>query len=117
MSLNDRVAIEIRALMGRYGITQTDLADVVGVSQSQVSKRLKGIVPFTLPEIETIGAFFKISPSQLLGYAEGPQPDGPDGGQVIELGRRRRGRQAPPTGLEPVTLWLHGSPSRELVAA
>ena len=102
-SLNSRVAMEIRAMMGRYGITQTQLADVLGVNQGQTSKRLRSVIPFTLPEIEAIAAFFKISPSQLLGYAESPQPEGPDGGQVVEL-RQRRTREAPPTGLEPVTL-------------
>ncbi|MDO5534767.1 MAG: helix-turn-helix domain-containing protein, partial [Propionibacteriaceae bacterium] len=102
-SLNTRVGMEIRALMGRYGITQTQLADVLGVNQGQVSKRLRSVIPFTLPEIELIASFFRISAAQLLGYAEGPQPDGPDGGQVVDL-RQRRNREAPPTGLEPVTL-------------
>ena len=101
-NLNTRVAIEIRALMGRYGVTQTTLAGALDINQGQVSKRLRGIIPFTLDEIESISAYFKIAPSKLLGYAEAPHPDGPDGGQVISLGSRRARRDSNP---QPAVLW------------
>lgn len=78
-SLNQKVADELNALRGRYGRSQADLAEVIQVTQSQMSKRLKGRVPFTLDDIERFAEYFGITASQLLGYAEAPRPDGPGG--------------------------------------
>ena len=78
-SLNKKVADELNALRGRFGVSQAQLAAVIAVSQSQMSKRLKGRVPFILDDIEAFAEYFGISASQLLGYAETPRPDGPGG--------------------------------------
>lgn len=95
-TLNQKVAQELNALRGRYGRTQADLAAAIDVSQSQMSKRLKGRVPFTLNDIERFAAYFGIKASDLLGYAESPHPVGP--GEGSESVRRE--------GLEPPTRWL-----------
>lgn len=76
-TLNERVARELNALRARYDRSQADLAQVIGVTQSQMSKRLKGTVPFTLTDIERFAAYFGITASDLLGYAESPHPTGP----------------------------------------
>ena len=100
--MNVRLAQELNSLRGRYRMSQAQLGNVIGVTQSQMSKRLKGVVPFTLDEIEALAAFFGMAPLELLGYAEAPRPSGPRGqtlprldsnqqpsgysyGQVIEL--------------------------------
>lgn len=48
------VAANIRAEMGRRQISQTALAEAIGISQPGVSKRLKGSVAWTLPELTKV---------------------------------------------------------------
>ena len=78
-ALKERVAEEIRALAARYkseGVNQTALASVIGVSQSQISKRLRGKTPFTLTELELIAEFFGVDAAELLGAPRKPSPPG-----------------------------------------
>lgn len=98
----------IRKARRVVGITVDELARTVGVSKQAVSQWETGATtPRSVNAIaRRIQIAYGIPATWLLGQ-ENPQPDGPDGGL----------EEAPPTGLEPVTLWLHGSPSRELVAA
>ncbi len=49
-------AAEIRAELGRQDITQDDLAHRVGMSPSALSRRLAGLQPFELQELEAIAA-------------------------------------------------------------
>jgi transcriptional regulator with XRE-family HTH domain len=80
--LTERVAAEVRALMGRYEVTQVQLTEVLGVSQTGVSKRLRGLTPFDVNEIGLLAEFFGVDPSELVGGTRvGPRPGGPDGGQ------------------------------------
>jgi len=98
--LKERVAEEIRVLAARHkgeGVNQTVLASVIGVSQSQMSKRLLGKTPFTLNELEAIARYFDVDAAELLGGSRNPHPDGPDGGMV-----RRE-------GIEPPTRWFRGN--------
>lgn len=76
-----RVASEVRALRGRYSITQERLAEVLGTTQSQVSKRLRGEIPFTLDDLDRLAVFFNVKPTQLLDGAPG-NGQGPDGGGI-----------------------------------
>ena len=77
-SLTSSVAEEVRALMGRRIVTQKQLADVLQVSQGQVSKRLKGSIPFDTNEIEKLSHYFGVHPAELMGGAapstHGPEP-------------------------------------------
>ena len=66
--------------MGRYQVTQAQLADVLGMTASQFSKRLRGIIPLDINEIAAIAGFFNVSIGQLFGEASSPRPVGPDGG-------------------------------------
>ncbi len=76
-SLNDRVASEIRAAMGRYGLKQKDLATALNVSQAQVSSRLRGTMPFSLNDIEVISKWFSTTPQVLMGFELEPRPKRP----------------------------------------
>ncbi len=53
-SLTLRVAAEVRAEMARQHMTQTRLAEVMGISQPQVGQRLKGQIAFDTDELERI---------------------------------------------------------------
>jgi transcriptional regulator with XRE-family HTH domain len=56
----DAVAAEVRALMGRHGQRQQDLADLLGVDQSGISRRLSARTPFTVPELSKIADHFDV---------------------------------------------------------
>lgn len=50
--LSQRVAATVRAELARREKRQGDLADVLGISITQVSDRLRGKIPFKLDELE-----------------------------------------------------------------
>jgi transcriptional regulator with XRE-family HTH domain len=86
-NLTERVAEEVRALMGRHNVTQMQLVDVLGVSQTGVSKRLRGLTPFDANEIGVLADYFGVNPAQLLGEVVSPRP-APDGGSSQSRGGR-----------------------------
>lgn len=49
-----QVGANVRAEMARQGITQTRLAEQIGRSQSQLSKRLSGVIPFDIDELAAV---------------------------------------------------------------
>ena len=75
------VAAEIRALLGRRGMSQSQLSQVIGISQPQLSKRLKGLIPFDLDELVLLADYFGVSVGSLFGeMTNTPRPGGPGGG-------------------------------------
>jgi len=89
--MNARMAQELNALRARFGMNQTELGKIIGVTQTQMSQRLKGNIPFDLNEIESFAEFFGLTPLQLLGYAEAPGPGGP-GARSERPGRESNSR-------------------------
>lgn len=82
--LKDRLSEELRALMGRYGVSQVVLARWMGLEQAQLSKRINGRIPWRIDEIEAVAEAFGVHPAALMGgYATDPRPGGPDGGLPI----------------------------------
>jgi transcriptional regulator with XRE-family HTH domain len=63
------VADEIRVLMARHRITQADLGVVLGVTQTAVSKRIRGEVAFDVDELAKIAQHFGIEVTDLLEAA------------------------------------------------
>jgi DNA-binding Xre family transcriptional regulator len=63
-SMNARVAAEIRAVMGRESVSQSDLAERLGVSQQWVSRRIgaSAVSPLTLAEVERICTALDLDP-------------------------------------------------------
>lgn len=49
-----RAAAEVRAWRARLNVPQRELAELLGISQPQVSQRLLGNVPFSIDELGTI---------------------------------------------------------------
>ena len=88
-NLNERVAAEVRALMGRYGVTQMMLSKVLGVSQPQVGQRLKCAIAFDVNELDKLAAYFDVDPEELLGGSSKPRPRGPDDGLHAASGARQ----------------------------
>jgi transcriptional regulator with XRE-family HTH domain len=65
--------------MGRQRVTQMQLRDVLGVSQTGISKRLRGLTPFDANEIGLLAEFFGVKPSELV---DGTGPSGGGGGSM-----------------------------------
>lgn len=82
------VSAELRAWMGRRNVNQTTLAQALGLSQSQLSKRLKGSITFDIVELERAARFLGTTVPELLGgEPSSPRPGGPDGGDGGERAR------------------------------
>lgn len=65
--LTEIVAAEVRAHMARARINQTQLAGALGLTQSSVSKRLRGVVAFNTDELQTVANLLGVHPAELLG--------------------------------------------------
>ena len=71
------VSNEVRALLGRYDVSQTELAKWLGITQPAVSARLRSATEWKVAEIERIAEGFSVHPAVLMGgYAPTP-PEGP----------------------------------------
>jgi len=70
----------VRALMERHGLPKYRqsawLADATGLSYSQAHRRLSGAAPWTLEELERVGALFGESIAQVVAIGQdlGPSP-------------------------------------------
>ncbi|MEW1988227.1 helix-turn-helix domain-containing protein [Brevibacterium casei] len=75
---NERVGREVAAWMTRYNLRQADIAEILGFAQRNVSKRIRGEMPFRIDELLAIARYMGISLSQLLGEGivneKNPQP-------------------------------------------
>jgi predicted XRE-type DNA-binding protein len=58
---------EVKAWMARKGVSQTELAEVLGVSQSNVSYRLRGKTAFVIHDLAIIAGYLGITVADLLG--------------------------------------------------
>jgi transcriptional regulator with XRE-family HTH domain len=60
------VAANIRAELARRDLGQKPLADALGISQSQLSKRLRGEIDLTVAELQKTAAFLEVPIGVLL---------------------------------------------------
>jgi len=65
---------EIRAEMGRQGITITDLADRVGMQRATLARKLKEDRPMTIGEAKRVSIVLGVPLSTLAGRTEAPDP-------------------------------------------
>ncbi len=61
-----RVAQEVRANMARRGRTQSDIATALGISQTAISRRLSGSVPWDVNELELVATALDVPIAELL---------------------------------------------------
>lgn len=66
-------AANVRAEMARRSISQTQLAQAIGINQSGLSKRLRGLVPFDVDEMAAVAGFLDVPLAELLPQPE-PEP-------------------------------------------
>lgn len=65
-NISAAVGANIRAEMARRGVAQMTLAAAVGVSQSGLSKRLRGHTPLGVDELLRIAAFLDVPVNDLI---------------------------------------------------
>lgn len=68
--LTRQAASILRGLIARYGITQQQMAEAVGVSQSQLSKMVRGTKPIDLDQLAAMCEALGTSPAVVLREAE-----------------------------------------------
>ena len=66
LTLSQVVARNVRALMAVRAVTQMQLADVLGLSQTGISNRLRGKTPFDVNELGAIASAFNVAPGDLV---------------------------------------------------
>jgi len=59
-------AENVRGLMGRHQIRQTQIAVLLGISQAAVSKRVRGETPFSVEELTKVAGLFGVPVTDLL---------------------------------------------------
>ncbi|NWN87266.1 MAG: helix-turn-helix transcriptional regulator [Micrococcaceae bacterium] len=80
---------EIKAWLVRRDLKQTDLGEGIGLTQTGISKRLSGRVPFTVEELLLVADYLEITLGELLGESvlnkKGPRPAMQDEGEECAL--------------------------------
>lgn len=66
-----QIGSNVRAEIARLGLGQDRLAEILGISQPQISKRISGVIGFEAAELVRIAAELDIPLSRL---AEAPTP-------------------------------------------
>lgn len=64
------VAATIRGQMAQHGVTQAEMADALGVSQSQFSKMLRGVRSINLDELDGMCVALGLATSDVIKQAE-----------------------------------------------
>ena len=97
---------EVRAWMGRTGTTQVDLAEVLGISQPNLSARLQGKTAFVIHDLAVIAGYFGVTLADLLGPVASAPIEIPDL-NAKNPAPAEAGTGSPntvrPVGLEPTT--------------
>lgn len=55
------IADTIRGLIDKEGLSQTQVGDIIGKSQSYASLRIKGMLPWNVDEIDKLAKYFGYS--------------------------------------------------------
>jgi transcriptional regulator with XRE-family HTH domain len=66
------VAAEVRALMGRYQVSQERLGQAINLGQTGLSRRLRGKVPFDIDDLLAIAEHFGVPVTDLVAPASLP---------------------------------------------
>lgn len=64
VDLNSNITGVTRLLMAqRGGMTQTDLADALGVAKAVISRSFNGARPWKIDDVEALARYFDVSPA------------------------------------------------------
>lgn len=65
-TLDDEVRAEIKAARARRSLTQEQVASAVGMTQETYSRKERGLVPFTLPEVMAVAIALSVPAGDLF---------------------------------------------------
>ena len=65
-SLDERIGAKVREQLQDQGMSQQALADRLEVSPFFISRRLRGIVPFTVTELGTVAEILHVPVEELM---------------------------------------------------
>jgi transcriptional regulator with XRE-family HTH domain len=66
LDIDVEMGIVVQSLMFRHRQRQQDLAEVLGVNVATVSRKLRGIVAFSIKDLYAIGRAYDVDPADLL---------------------------------------------------
>lgn len=69
MTTNQAIGEQIHGVMWRKNVTQAQLAQVLGITQAAISKKVRGKRPFTIEELQVASDHLEVSTLELLGSA------------------------------------------------
>jgi transcriptional regulator with XRE-family HTH domain len=104
--LVQQVAAEVRAYVARAQLSQHQLAEILGIPQSSVSRRLRGKTPFRVDELEKLAGVLGVHPAVFLGVNT-PQPPPPTTGRYRH--KSGTGRNSLATSLVDPSIPLGGA--------
>lgn len=64
-----RIAANVRAELGRRGLSQRDAAAILSLPQNSVNLRVRGLRSFKAEEIAALAAALEVTPSDLMAGA------------------------------------------------
>ena len=94
-TVNELVGDLVHTEMWRRKLSQTEFAVQLGITQSALSRKLRGTRAFDIEELLLIAVMFDLPITALIPKIEEPRPEGPDGAGA-----------EPPRGIEPLTYSL-----------
>lgn len=94
INVNALVGELVHQYMWRNKVTQTAIANALGVGQPAIARKLRGERPFSIDELMAVAAYLDLPITDLLPNAENPRPGGPDGGDETSERTTRQGPNA-----------------------
>lgn len=88
--MNTLVGELVHQHMWRGKVTQTAIANVLGISQPAVARKLRGDRPFSVDELLNVAEFLNVPITEFLPNAGNPHQGGPDGGGNADNGLKVR---------------------------
>lgn len=76
---SELTARRTRGLMAELRYDQQDVARAIGLTQPSMSRRVNGLVPFAIDEVDALADFLGVSPLYLLGYTNDRGAGSPTG--------------------------------------
>jgi transcriptional regulator with XRE-family HTH domain len=70
MDVSARIATELRVELARRNLRAPALAEILDLSTASVSRKLSGLTPFTVVELDRIATAWGVPICQLLGAHE-----------------------------------------------
>ncbi|MFB9703341.1 helix-turn-helix domain-containing protein [Rhodococcus aetherivorans] len=90
------IARRLRGKLGERRMSQTRLSELSGINSSGLSRRLNGLMPFDIDELEVICYILEVDLDEILtGIANPRHPGGDGGSSVVRMLPRLDSNQQP----------------------